>query len=74
MKGPRSLATVAAIFSRHLRNVSRRLGRREFADENKELRAALHQYAKRERRIADASIPTAMHPPRPISPIHNLDQ
>jgi hypothetical protein len=44
-----------------------RLGRREFADENKELRAALHQYAERERRIADAGIPTDGDPPAPAN-------
>ena len=44
-----------------------RLGRREFADENKELRAALHQYAERERRIADAGIPTDGNPPAPAN-------
>ena|SRR5208283_2356632 len=33
------------------------------ADEDKELRTGLHQYAERERRIADAGIPTDGDPP-----------
>jgi hypothetical protein len=39
------------------------LDRREFANEDKELRTGLHQYAERERRIADAGIPTDGDPP-----------
>jgi hypothetical protein len=45
----------------------RRFGRCEFADENKELRAGLHQYAERERRIADASIPRDGDPRAPAN-------
>ena len=42
-----------------------RLGRRELADEDKELRARVHQYAKRERRIPDTGIPGDGDPPTP---------
>jgi hypothetical protein len=66
MKGPRSLATVAAILPPFEKRF-RRFGRREFADENEELRAALHQYAERQRRIADAGIPTDGDPPAPAN-------
>jgi hypothetical protein len=44
-----------------------RLDRRQFADENKELSAGLHQYTERERRIADTGIPTDGDPPAPAN-------
>ena len=66
MKGPRSLSTVYTILSRHLFEERLcRLGHREFAYEDKELCTGLHQYAERERRIADAGIPGDGDPPAP---------
>jgi hypothetical protein len=44
-----------------------RLNRRQFADENKELSAGLHQYTEGERRIADTGIPTDGDPPAPAN-------
>ncbi len=44
-----------------------RLDRCEFAHQNKELRAAFHEYAERERGIADAGIPSDGDPPAPAN-------
>lgn len=67
MKGPRSLATVAAIFSRHLRNASAASAVVSLPTRTKSCVPHSISTLERERRIADAGIPTDGDPPAPAN-------